>query len=134
MLKKSILTVLSSLIFTATAFADDVKIQPVGASGISVADVAVVSADWANGDEAASQHMMRYFNLDAAKAVLDAAPELINNKRALVSLTIGLLILNEQTELDVRKALNGLSTHTDLLAKPQLSIEEVVNALTSVRL
>ena len=137
MLKKSILTVLSTIVFATTAFAGDVtnvKIQPVGSSGISINDIAVVSADWANGDLEAYNHMLRYFNPDLAMAILKSAPDLSKNKRALVSLTMGILIMNEQSELDVNKAIRGISTHRDLISKPVLSVEDVVNALTSVSL
>ena len=136
MLKKSLVSIITSLLFVSTALADtdvSVKIQPIGNTGISISDIALVSSDWAKGNLEATRHMMGHYVPGAAQAILEAAPELINNKRVLVSLTIGLVMLSqEESTVDTSNALMNISTHKHLVSKPTLTVDEVVNALTSI--
>ncbi len=136
MLRKTILTTILSLIFASAAGANEasiVEIQSLESSPISSADVAAVSNDWTNGDVEQANYINSAFNPNAAQVLLEAVPELEENKRALISLTIGLVLLRQQSEdLDVRRTLLNISTHKDLLRKPVLSVKDVMNALTSV--
>ncbi len=135
MLKKTILTTLLSLAFTVSAGASEdsaLKIQALDASGISYSDVSMVSADWAKGNTEHAKMVMSYYHPDVAKTLLEAVPELQENKRVLISLSIGLMLLVEQSDVDIQKTLLNISTHQDLFKKPSLSIKELSIALTSI--
>lgn len=134
-MKKSILTILSTLIFAGSAFAIEsstLEIQALDESGISYADVAAVSADWAAGDADLQTYIMNHFSAEAVEIVLEAVPKLETNKRALISITLGLVMMVQQKDdFDVQKALINISTHNELLTKASLSIKDVAAAITS---
>jgi len=134
MLKKISLAVLTSLLLTSVSFAEDaesVKIVSLQESPITFADVAKVSIAWSKGNQLLYTYMMNSLNDEAIGSVLKALPELSENKVALISVSMGLVLLLNETDLEFNEAMMHLATHKDLVEKSSLTLREVADALQS---
>ena len=133
MLKKLSLSILTALVLTSTSFAADSsseKILSLKQSPINPADIMLVSADWSKANSAAYKFMVNAYEPKVAIKILESVPELAKNKRALVSITIGLIITLNQTNISPSEAMQNLSTHKYLIDQPKLSLQEAIDALS----
>jgi len=131
MLKKLSLSILSVLVLANGALASDsenVKIVSIEESPISRTDVAAISTAWSEGNSAVFFYMVNSYVPEAADFILGSFPELKNNKVALASVTIAMVILDQRTQFDRAESLKRLSTHKYLVNMPEISWDEAVNA------
>jgi|GEM_PF-4901144 len=134
MLKKLGLSLLSALVLTNVSLAqetENVKIVSIEESPISRLDVAKISSEWADTNIAVYMYMMNSYSQKASDYILSSLPELKNNKVALASITMALVMLSEQSDLDIEEGIRHLYTHKYIVNMTKISWEEAVSALTT---